>query len=274
MTESAGFTLNGRAVTGRSDESHPRGGEAARHRGPLPLLQGRHAAGRQLPRLRGRDQRRACARAVVLPHPSRRAWKSRPTAHGRWSRAEEWCWSLLLAGRAGERSTRSIPSSISGQRRLGGRASPASRRRQQPASRPVASRRSRSTSTPASSAARCVRAVPRRAGERRHRLRVPRRPLEDRLRPGRSDGRLHAASRAANACRRVRPGALMPARVRWGRSSPDKTGRFGLPVLRRRLPAHLSHQGQHDPLRRRARTAPRTRAACASRVATGRLRPA
>ncbi len=66
------FTLNGRAVDGSIRREPPRGGEAAWHRGSPPLLQGRHAAGWQLPRLRGRDQGRACARAVVLPLSHRR----------------------------------------------------------------------------------------------------------------------------------------------------------------------------------------------------------
>ncbi len=44
-------------------------------------------------------------------------------------------------------------------------------------------------------------------------------------------------------------GALMPARE-VGKIVPDKQGQFGVPVLRRRLPAHLQHQGQQDRLRR------------------------
>ena len=43
-------------------------------------------------------------------------------------------------------------------------------------------------------------------------------------------------------------GALMPARD-VALIVPDKTGRLGVPVLRRRLPAHLQRQGQQDPLR-------------------------
>ena len=46
-------------------------------------------------------------------------------------------------------------------------------------------------------------------------------------------------------------GALMPARdVAKVVAGQDR--RLGLPVLRRRLPAHLQHQGQPDSLRRRA----------------------
>ncbi len=64
--------------------------------------------------------------------------------------------------------------------------------------------------------------LPRRAGQRRHRLRVPRQPVEDRVRPRRPDGRLHL-----RRLRRVRPGvpdrrADAGARGRR-RSSPNET---------------------------------------------------
>ena len=49
--------------------------------------------------------------------------------------------------------------------------------------------------------------LPRRAGQRRHRLRLPRRTFEDRVRSRRSDGRLHL-----RRLRRVRPGVSRPAR--------------------------------------------------------------
>ena len=89
--------------------------------------------------------------------------------------------------------------------------------------------------------------LPRRAGQRRHRLRVPRRPLEDRVRPRRPDGQLDV-----RRLRRVRSGlpdrrADAGARRRDGRARQD--GRLGLSVLRRRLPAHLQRQGQPDPVR-------------------------
>ena len=89
--------------------------------------------------------------------------------------------------------------------------------------------------------------LPRGAGQRRHRLCVPRRPLEDRVRPRRSDGRLDV-----RGVRRVRAGlsdrrADAGARRREDRAREDR--RFGVPVLRRRLSAHLQHQGQHDSLR-------------------------
>ena len=43
-------------------------------------------------------------------------------------------------------------------------------------------------------------------------------------------------------------GALMPARDA-GQDRARQAGRFGVSVLRRRLPAHLPRQGQHDPPR-------------------------
>ena len=89
--------------------------------------------------------------------------------------------------------------------------------------------------------------LPRGAGQRRHRLCVPRRPLEDRVRPRRSDGRLDV-----RGMRRVRAGLSdrrADARARCRQDRPREDRRFGVPILRRRLPAHLQHQGQQDSLR-------------------------
>ena len=79
--------------------------------------------------------------------------------------------------------------------------------------------------------------VPRRAGQRRHRLRVPRRALEDRVRSRRSDGRIDL-----RRVRRVRAGVShrgAHAGARCGHGAARQAGAFGVSVLRRRLPAHL-----------------------------------
>ena len=69
------FKLNGKDVVAlRRRDDHP-DRQAPRRRDPAPLLQGRHAARRQLPRVHGRDQRRARARRLVLPPAGARAWK-------------------------------------------------------------------------------------------------------------------------------------------------------------------------------------------------------
>ena len=89
--------------------------------------------------------------------------------------------------------------------------------------------------------------LPRRTGQRRHRLRLPRLGLEDRVRPRRSDGRFHL-----RRLRRMRPGVSdrrAHARARGREDRGRQAGGVGLPVLRRRMPAHLPHQGQHDSLR-------------------------
>ena len=89
--------------------------------------------------------------------------------------------------------------------------------------------------------------VPRRTSQRRDRLRLPRRPFEDRVRSRRSDGRFHV-----RRLRRVRAGVShgrADARSRGRQDRRRQAGRFGVSVLRRRLPAHLQHQGQHHPLR-------------------------
>ena len=94
--------------------------------------------------------------------------------------------------------------------------------------------------------------LPRGAGQRRHRHGVPQRRLEDRVRHGRSDGWQHL-----RRLRRVRPGlphgrpdAVFDRRRAGRRPSGGRPpGRQRVPVLRRRLPDHLSHQGRQDPLR-------------------------
>ncbi len=93
--------------------------------------------------------------------------------------------------------------------------------------------------------------LPRGAGERRHRLRLPRPRLEDRVRFRRSHGRVHV-----RRLRRVRAGVphgCVGAREERLQSRRRQASRLGLPVLRRGLPAHLSREGQ----RHRARGGPR-----------------
>ena len=200
-------------------------------------------AGRQLPHLHGGDQGRARARAVLLPlsegrhggHDQQRAGAHQPEDVDR-AAARRTC---------PRRPTRSTPSSISG-RRSWTIGKPRFKRAPAAGRRPVASgdggapRRLHPVQA--------LRArLPRRAGQRRHRLRVPRRPLEDRVRPRRSDGRLDV-----RRLRRVRAGVpdrRADARARGREDRPRQAGRFGVPVLRRRLSAHLQRQGQHDPLR-------------------------
>ena len=155
------------------------------------------------------------------------------------------CRSSCCSRTCRRRPTRSTPSSITGRRSCRS-ASRASRARQQPAAGPVASGDGREPRR--LHPVRPLRArLPRRAGERRHRLRLPRRALEDRVRPRRPDGRLHV-----RRLRRVRAGVpdrRADARARGRQGRARQAGGLGLPVLRRRLPAHLQHQGQHDPLR-------------------------
>ena len=90
--------------------------------------------------------------------------------------------------------------------------------------------------------------LPRSAGQRRHRLRVPRRAVADRVRPRRPDGRVDL-----RRLRRMRAG-VPHGRARAGEGCLSRAGRahgrVGVPVLRRRLPAHLPRQGQCDRPRR------------------------
>ena len=103
--------------------------------------------------------------------------------------------------------------------------------------------------------------VPRGAGQRRDRLRVPRRAFEDRVRSRRSDGRV-------DVCRVRRMRAGVPhRRARAGEGGVPRAGRqeggVGLPVLRRGLPAHLSREATTRSSASRAATAPRTTSGCA-----------
>ena len=108
--------------------------------------------------------------------------------------------------------------------------------------------------------------LPRGAGERRHRLRFPRRAVEDRVRPRRSDGRVHV-----RRLRRVCPGLsdrradARPRRRedcaptgRWSRSARIAASDASSPTTSRTTRFSSC----------RARTVRRIRAACASRAAT------
>ena len=90
--------------------------------------------------------------------------------------------------------------------------------------------------------------LPRRAGQRRDRPRLPRQRREDRLRHGRPDGQLHV--RRLRRMRAGLPDRSADAGARRRADGPRQAGRIALPVLRRRLPADLQRQGQPDPLRR------------------------
>ena len=93
--------------------------------------------------------------------------------------------------------------------------------------------------------------LPRRAGQRRDRPRLPRQRREDRLRHGRPDGQLHV--RRLRRMRAGVPDRSADAGARRRADGPRQAGRIALPVLRRRLSADLQRQGQQDPLRRGSR---------------------
>ena len=103
--------------------------------------------------------------------------------------------------------------------------------------------------------------VPRGAGQRRDRLRVPRRAFEDRVRSRRSDGRVDVCR-----VRRMRAG-VSHRRARAGEGGLPRADRqeggVGLPLLRRRLPAHLSRRATTRSCASRAATARRTTSGCA-----------
>ncbi len=215
----------------------------ARHRDPAPLLHGGHARRRQLPHVHGRDQGRARAGAVLLPlsqgrhggHDQQRARRDQPEDVAR----------AAAVGCARDVLHAATPSSISGRRRCA-IGKPRFRARPQPAE---------DLSHPAMAVhldaciqcKRCVRAC---------REEQVNDVIGYAFRGGQSkivfdlddpDGRLDV-----RRLRRVRAG-LPDRRADAGpRRREDRAGedrRLGVPVLRRRLPAHLQRQGQQDPLR-------------------------
>ena len=215
--------------------------QALRHRHSAPLLQGGPAPRRQLPRLRRRDQGRARARALLLPHAQgrdgshhrQRARAREPEDGGGAAalrRSREVLHPRLRARSLGEGApgrqaqVRSAPPAEGRSLALGDRGQP---RRLHPVH------------------ALC-QSLPRGTGQRRHRLRLARRALEDRVRLRRPDGRVHL-----RRLRRVRAGLShrRPHAGARGREDPGgQDRRLGLPVLRCRVPPHLQRQGQQDPV--------------------------
>ncbi len=210
-------------------------------------------AGRQLPRVHGRDQGRARAGAVVLPRAG--AGNGRvERQRARRARAED-----------DRRDARGRRAGARLQARLGAGALAALARHRQAALRGARAAGAGSLAPGDGGQPRRLHPVhalrarlPRGAGQRRHRLRVPRRAFEDRVRPRRSDGRVDVRRlrrmRAGVPDRRARAGAGRLPRADRSR------GGVGVPVLRCRLPAHLPRQGQRDRPRRRPRRAGQSRA--------------
>ena len=96
--------------------------------------------------------------------------------------------------------------------------------------------------------------LPRSAGQRRHRHGRPRLHREDRVRLRRSDGALDLRRlrrmRAGLPDRRADAGDAR-RRAQHPRRLSGPRSRLGVPLLRRRLPAHLPHQGRQAALRHR-----------------------
>ena len=247
------FTLNGRhSGCDRWRDHHP-GRAAQRHRDSASLLQAGHAAGRQLPRLHGRDQGRARAGAVVLSRADR--------GHG--SAQRQSARSACAEAHRGDARRRRPGAGL--QARLGtGKVEAVAGHRQAALRSPHAAGGGPVASGDGGQPRRlhpvhALRArLPRGAGQRRHRLRVSRWPLADRIRPGRPDGRVHV-----RRLRRMRAG-VSDRRACAGARRLSRQGRqdrrVGLPLLRRGMPAHLSRQGQPHRSRRRTRRAGEPRA--------------
>ena len=185
----------------------------ARVRSRTCVRQGRPAARRQLPRLRGRDEGRAHPGALLLPRGATPGMKVDSASRAPWRR-RPWCWLLLVrrCRRAPPRRTHA-PNCCSGPIGEG-----AARRRAAPA-------RALKANSPAPDLAPGDRGQPRRLHPvHALRARLPRHPGQRRDRPG--DGGAHAkivfdqddpmgssSCVACGECVQACPtGALMPAR--------------------------------------------------------------
>ena len=260
------FKLNGkrrRRLRPRND--HP-DGAAARRRDPAPLLQGRHAPGRQLPRVHGRNQGRARAGALVLPQAGAgHGSDERQRARGRIRR--KWCSSCCCP--TCPRSAHTLHSELDQWAASWKSASRVSRRA---TSRPPISRIS-AMAVNLDSCIQCTRCV-RACREEQvndvigYAFRGEHSKIVFDLDDPMGDSTCVACGECVQACP---TGALMPARD-VGMVEARQAGAFGVPVLRRRLPAHVQRQGQQDPVRRRPRRPGEPRAPVRQRPLRLRLR--
>ena len=247
------YTIDDREIDIRAGRDDLPRRAPARHQAAASLLpaQARLSAGRQLPRLHGRDRGRARAGGKLHPHADARhegqdadrprqdrAPHGRGAAHHRPAGARRGARSGFRAledRQAAEDRGRPLPEA----RSAGARPQPSGDGGQSRRLHPVQSVRPR---------------LPRGAGQRRDRHGRPRPPREDRVRLRRPDGRLDLRRlrrmRAGVSDRRADAGDA-GGREQCLRPQGRPLGRQRVSVLRRRLPAHLPHQGRQAALRHR-----------------------
>ena len=261
------FLLDGRTISRAARRNHPAGGRPPRRRRSRafatrtacgPTATAAPASWRSTASARWR--RRAAARP-------RRAWWSRPRARARGIR-KSWC-SSCCAPTCRARPTARIPSSISGPPR-----SQVGKPRFAPRLSPGPD-----TSHPAIAVnldaciqcTRCVRAC--REEQVNDVIGYAFRGHHSEIVFDLGDPMGESTCVACGECVQACPtGALSPARgVGQSRGRPDR--RFGVSVLRRRLPAHLPHQGRRDPARRGPRRPRQPEPAVRQGTLRLRLRP-
>ena len=227
----------------------------ARHQAAASVLlaEARLPAGRQLPRLHGRDRRRARAGGELPAHADARH-EGQDRHRPRQDRAQDG------GGTAGHRSAGARDLARSAVGALEDRDPAQGRDQPLPAPRGAAARPQPSRDGGQPRRLHPVQSLrprlPRSAGQRRDRHGRPRPRREDRVRLRRSDGQLDLRRlrrmRAGLSDRRADAGdAGRRGQRPHGRAFPGSRGRQRVPVLRRRLPAHLSHQGRQAALRHR-----------------------
>ncbi len=269
-TTAQSFFIDDREIDIREGETIFRAGAPARHQAAAPVLhaQARLSRGRQLPRLHGGDRGRARAGGELHPHAGARH-EGEDADRSRQERAPH-------GGRApAHRPAGARAGARSGFRALEDRQAPEDR------GRPLSqARRARARPQPSRDGGQSRRLhplqsvrprLPRGPGQRRDRHGRPRPSREDRVRFRRSDGRLDLRRmrrmRAGLSDRRADAGDD-GGRAQCLRRQARSHGGQRVPLLRRRLPAHLSHQGRQARLCRAARTDRPTRTGCASRAAS------
>ena len=274
MTEPIAFLLDGREVDGASGRDHLAGRAAPRDHDPasLPPAGARLPAGRQLPRLHGRDRGRAGARRLLHPQAVRGDEGEDRTPSAR-RRSRSLVFELLARRPAGAR--RRARSEFELLER--GRTRWACSRSRFPA----AARATKTTdfSHPAMAVHLdaciqcnlCVRAC--REVQVNDVIGMAARGHREKIVFDFDDPMGASTCVACGECVQACPtGALMPTTLvdekgaLRGRARPR--GRQRLPLLRRRLPAHLPDQGRQASSPWTAATARRTRTGCASKAAS------
>ena len=244
------FTHRRRRGRGQRRRDHLAGRPAPRRRHPASLLlaRARLPARRQLPRLHGRDRGRARA-GRLLPaqadagHEGRRRHARAPKPRARWCSS---CWSPTSPSAR----PRTIPTRSSGTGPTRSASPPAASRADERPAMDISHPAMAVNLDACINCNLCVRAC--REVQVNDVIGMAFRGHHEKIVFDFDDPMGDSSCVACGECVQACPtGALMPAVLLDDRADPHRLrrphGRQPVPVLRRRLPAHLSHQGRQDP---------------------------